>query len=103
MSESFALLKTECIQLANQDFLKVKINTGAIIKSSDEIGELADAFYKMAGKIQKFQKNMERVIAERTINLERSVEELERMNRIMVDREVRMAELKEEIRSLRKE
>ena len=40
-------------------------------------------------------------MAERTAELEKKTRELERFNRLFVDRELRMVELKQEIKKLR--
>ena len=67
----------------------------AEVKSGDEIGELATAFNEMTTKIRDYQQGLEQKVAERT-------EELERMNKLMVGRELKMMELKKEIEELRK-
>jgi len=65
------------------------------VDAKDEIGELVDSFNTMTMRLEKSKKNIKRKIAERTA-------ELERLNRSMVGRELKMIELKKEIRQLQK-
>ena len=77
--------------------LNVKID----IKSNDEIGDLSLAFGKMADKLKKHVQNMEEQIAERTKELNEKVEKLERYKKVTVGREIKMAEMKKEIKELK--
>lgn len=61
------------------------------IASRDEFGELSEAFNRMAEELEGNRVSIEKKVAERTV-------ELERMNRIMMDRESKMIELKGKIR-----
>lgn len=74
------------------------------ITSQDEIGQLANAFNQMAIQLQQSYGLLEQKVKERTEELEKSkkqlevnITELERMNKLMVGRELRMAELKKEL------
>lgn len=60
----------------------------------DEIGDLQRAFRSMAEKILNFRKGIEKKVQERT-------SELEKTNRLMVDRELKMIELKKELAKLK--
>lgn len=53
-------------------------------------------------KLAEHARNLEILAAERTAELEERVKELERVNKIMVGRELKMAELKKEIEQLKK-
>ena len=75
----------------------------AEVKSKDEIGDLARSFNVMADKVREMYADMEKKVEEKTRELGKKVAELEKTNRFMVDREVRMAELKKEIETLRGE
>ncbi len=68
---------------------RVKVNT------KDEIGELVDSFNTMTMRLEKSKKNIKRKIIERTV-------ELERLNKSMIGRELKMIELKKEIQQLKK-
>ena len=57
----------------------------------------------MADQQQNLLSNMEQKITERTAQLQKNVTELNRMNTLMVDRELKMIELKKEIERLKKE
>lgn len=61
------------------------------IASNDEFEELSQAFNRMAEELEGNRVSIEKKVAERTV-------ELERMNRIMMDRESKMIELKGKIR-----
>lgn len=62
------------------------------IDSKDEIGVLAESFNTMAQSIEETQNKIEKRVSERTT-------ELETLNTMMVDRELRMIELKRELDS----
>ncbi len=76
-----------------------------LVRSKDEIGELATAFNTMADRLQETRQK----VNERTQELEKAKNiseekagELERMNKFMVNRELKMVELKKEIEDLKK-
>ncbi|MFC1756760.1 HAMP domain-containing protein [Patescibacteria group bacterium] len=68
-----------------------EINT----KSKDELGDLSRAFDKMTVSLKKSRVNIEKQIADRTARLEK-------INKTMVGRELKMIELKKEILELKK-
>lgn len=84
------------------------------IKGKDEIGTLASIFDQMVvnikssrAELEKYSKTLEQQVTERTKQLEESKKtleeklvELERMNKLMVGRELKMTELKQEIEAL---
>jgi methyl-accepting chemotaxis protein len=84
------------------------------IKGKDEIGTLASIFDQMVvnikssrAELEKYSKTLETQVAERTKQLEESKKtleeklgELERMNKLMVGRELKMTELKQQIDTL---
>jgi methyl-accepting chemotaxis protein len=72
--------------------------------SNDELGELSRAFNEMTLNLRKSQEdlkeyntNLEHMVQQRTSELNSKIEELERINKLMVDRELKMIELKKEI------
>ncbi len=69
-----------------------------IILAMEDITDRKDLEKKLAD----YTKELESKVAERTKELEGRVKELERMNEIMVGRELKMAELKAEIETLKK-
>ena len=78
------------VEIVGQGNLKHKIE----INSKDEIGELAGAFNEMAANLQKSRTNIEKQVKERTADLER-------LNKSMVGRELKMMELKKEIKKFK--
>lgn len=77
-------------------------------ESGDEIGELALAFEEMLVVVKQSNQELEEKINLRTKDLEEARkkekeknEELEKANRVMVGREIKMVELKEEIVKLK--
>jgi HAMP domain-containing protein len=81
-----------------------------IIKSKDEIGELGSSFNQMAVKLKEYQESLEHKITERTGQLEiaknelqQKLVEVERMNNLMVNRELKMIDLKKQIADLQKQ
>ncbi|MFC1608716.1 HAMP domain-containing protein [Patescibacteria group bacterium] len=66
------------------------------VKSEDEFGVLSRAFNNMAGKLGDLYQNLEKKVEDRT-------SELRKINTVMMNRESRIAELKDENNKLRKE
>ena len=54
-------------------------------------------------ELKDYQRNLEEQVKERTKKLEEKIEELERINRLTVGRELKMIELKKEIERLKEE
>ena len=84
------------------------LDTKIDIKTNDEIGEIAHVFNNMTEDLEKsrktleeYSKTLEQKVQERTGELNSKVEELQRMNTIMVGRELKMTELKKEIEELK--
>jgi nitrate/nitrite-specific signal transduction histidine kinase len=87
------------------------------VNSSDEIGELAQAFNQMTAKLKQSraeiaenERDLENQVKNRTkelevskIELETKVEELEKFNRVAVERELKMIELKKKIKEIEDE
>lgn len=53
-------------------------------------------------KLANYTKNLEKGVAEKTIELEARVDELKKLNKLMIGRELKMVELKEVITELKK-
>ena len=87
----------------------IKISHGALdyrvdIKTGDEIEELGNDFNIMADKLVQRTKESEEVragvekqVQERTAELNKTIKDFEKMNKAMVDRELKMIELKKQI------
>ncbi len=67
-----------------------------VTTSKDEIGQLATAFNKMLEEINKSKHDTEYQVAERT-------QDLQKLNKFMIGRELKMVALKKEIVKLKKE
>ncbi len=76
------------------------LNIKADINTADEIGSLADSFNKMATSLKKHTQNLEAQVNERTKEMQEKVDELERFKKVTVGRELRMVELKKQIKKL---
>lgn len=63
------------------------------VETKDEVGDLSAAFNKMASDLKESRSNIEQKIAERT-------DELQKLNKFMTGREIKMIELKEKIKEL---
>jgi HAMP domain-containing protein len=72
------------------------------VQSNDEIGDFADVFEKMRSQVNTSKIHLEDQVKARTTELESKLDELARMNKLMVDRELKMVELKKEIEELKK-
>ncbi|MFZ3032101.1 MAG: cache domain-containing protein [Candidatus Moraniibacteriota bacterium] len=79
------------------------------VHSDDEIGDLAIAFNGMTTRLRDYYNTLEQKVSDRTKELQSAqgdlkiqLEELEKMNKLMVNRELKMIEMKDELASLRK-
>lgn len=70
--------------------------------SHDEIGQLSEVFNTMAQRLSLSYQSLEKQVKQRTEDLEKKVSELERINKLMINRELKMVELKKEIENLKK-
>lgn len=78
------------------------LNHRVDVTGHDEIGNLARAFNDMAQKLQVSHAELEEKVIARTKELELKAKSLEDMNKLMVGRELRMVELKNELASVKK-
>ncbi len=77
--------------------LDVKIN----ITTGDEIANLADSFNLMADSLKEYTNNLEQRVDERTQELQEKIRELKKFKKVTVGRELKMVELKNEIKHLK--
>jgi len=116
----------KALEQGTQAFAKGDFGYRIKIKTGDEIEDLADAFNRMAQalgssrraleetkeileikvgdrteELQELADKLEDKVERRTGQLSRRVDELERFHRLTVGRELKMIELKKELRSLR--
>jgi len=80
------------------------------MKRMDEIGDLASGLNEMTGKLKEKTEalreekaNLEMKVRQRTNELQEKVNEFEKLHKITIGRELKMIELKEEIKKLKKE
>jgi nitrate/nitrite-specific signal transduction histidine kinase len=83
------------------------LDTPIVKTSKDEIGELAETLNKMRKEVKESRKDLEQankdleqLVDKRTQELQVKLEELERLNRFMIDREIKMIELKKDLAEL---
>lgn len=67
------------------------------ISTHNEIGRLAERFNEMTSRLQEGYLMLEQKVAERTKELNVRADQLERMNKLMVGRELKMIQLKKRI------
>jgi len=96
-------LKSAAVLLEHGD-----LDTPIVKTSKDEIGELAETLNKMRKEVkgsrkdlEEANKGLEQLVDQRTQELQTKLDELERLNRFMIDREIKMVELKNELSKLR--
>jgi len=77
--------------------LDVKID----VKSNDEVGDLAFNFKIMAKSLKNNQENLENQVVERTEELNNKIKELERFKELTVGRELKMIEIKKQMKELK--
>jgi methyl-accepting chemotaxis protein len=92
-----------------KEISKGNLDYSVNVKPGDEIGDLAAAFGQMTGDLKKskqaleeYNKKLEQQVEERTNALSQKMTELERVNKFMIDRELKMTELKKRIDELEK-
>lgn len=68
---------------------------------NDEIGEVAESFEEMAKQLKSSYTDLEARVKEKTATLEEKLDELEKVNKFMANRELKMIELKNEIEVLK--
>lgn len=86
----------EVLNKGAQEIRKGNLEYKIEIKSHDEIGELAKTYNEMTIALMESNKNIEKKVQERT-------KELEKTNKTMVGRELKMIELKKNIEKLQNE
>lgn len=84
-----------------ESFSKGDFSKRAEVRRDDEMGKLAKAFNAMADTLHGLYGNLEKKVDEKTRELNQRVEDAEKLNNIIVDRELKMIELKEEIKRLK--
>jgi len=72
------------------------------IRSHDELGVLASTFNAMLAKLKASQDDLEARVLERTKEAHEKLSEVERLNKLMVGRELQMIELKKKIAEMYK-
>lgn len=78
-------------------------NTWVGTNANNEFDTVGEAINTMARNVRTLRQGLEERIAERTEHLEAKTEEAERLNTFMVNRELRMLELKEKNKKLEEE
>lgn len=91
------------LEQVQKGILNVKVN----IKNRDELGQIANIFNKMTddlevskNQLKEYSNSLEQKIEDRTVVLNSKLNELEKINKLMVDRELKMIELKKRIEEL---
>jgi len=86
-----------------------KVVTDIAIDTNDEIGLLSQAFSQMANdlkisreKLEKQNISLEDEVKKRTNELQKQIDEMSRMQKLMVNRELRMIELKKQLEEAQK-
>ncbi|OGE33194.1 hypothetical protein A3C59_03700 [Candidatus Daviesbacteria bacterium RIFCSPHIGHO2_02_FULL_36_13] len=85
-------------RIYQQDAKPIIVLSPMILMAMEDVTEKRNIEIKLA----EHAKNLEVLVARRTAELEERVKELERVNKIMVGRELKMIELKKEIERLKK-
>lgn len=81
----------------------IKTEQGSIfIEVSRNITELKKAQAEIGAIQAREKQELERLVAERTQELQEKIEEVEKLNKYMIGRETKMAELKKEIENLKR-
>lgn len=94
----------EVLVHAVEEFQQGNFRKKVALDSSDELGVLAETFNKMAQRIRASYRDLENKVRERTREVEEKnavieakLQETERLNKVMIGRELKMKEMKEEL------
>lgn len=92
------------LALITKDKNKIPVNVIALARKNEE-GDFQGYFLTISdiSESKKFREELKRQVAERTKELQEKIDELEKINRLTVGRELKMIELKEEIQKLKEE
>jgi len=82
------------LKIASERIANGQLDEQVLINTNDEVGELGRAFNQMTQNLRESHESIEQKVAQRTA-------ELEKLNKFMVGREIKMAELKKEIAQLK--
>lgn len=101
LSASIVKVKDVALEMSQGD-----LSQRVEIKSRDEVGKLASAFNQMASSIEKSQedlrdKNM--ALGEQSVRLTTQLEKLQKFQKVTIDRELRMVDLKEKLKVCERE
>jgi PAS domain S-box-containing protein len=90
------------LTLITKDRNKIPVNVIALARKNEE-GDFQGYFLTISdiSESKKFREELERQVTERTKELQKKIEELEKINRLTVGRELKMIELKKEIERLK--
>jgi nitrate/nitrite-specific signal transduction histidine kinase len=69
-------------------------------RSNDEVGELSREFDKMTTSVRHYEHTLETEVEKRTKQLNDKLSELEKSNKLMIGRELKMIELKKKVKEL---
>jgi len=83
--------RIETLRKKAQAISEGKFGDRLTITTQDELGQLAQAFNKMSDELRESKLNVDQKVATRTA-------EIEKLNKYMVGRELKMSELKEQLR-----
>lgn len=102
------ILPIQALSLVTQSFSEGNFTARATSGMDDELGELTQTFNTMGQKLQSrtadleaAKQNLELDVKRRTEELEDKVSELEKFNKFVVGRELKMVELKRELKAVR--
>jgi len=96
-------IKRQEMILVVQDKKEIPVSVSGSVRK-DEFGNIIGFFLAISdiSEIKKFQESLEEKVEERTQELQKKVKELERFYKLAVDRELKMIELKKEIKKIKK-
>ena len=89
------IIPIKSLTILAQEISKGNYNQKILCYSEDEIGRLTKSFNKMTKKLLDIKDNIEQQVKDRT-------KQLEKANKLMIGRELKMVELKKEIVELKK-
>ena len=96
LSKPIINLKTVVKEMESGNF-----NARIDVRSDDEIGGLSKSFNIMAKSLKKHTENLEDQVNARTKEFKENITELEKFKKVTVGRELKMAEMKKEIKHLK--
>lgn len=91
---------TNSITKAIKELTLGNLDKRITLNSKDELGDMANTFNNMANKLQELYANLQKKVEEKTAELNQTLRDTERYNKLTLGRELKLMEYKKELARL---